>query len=96
MPRGEFLTLTPEEFTATATAYHRTEEQHMRDEWERARMIAYYSVVPHIDQHKAKLTPQKLLPLPWDKQGTPDTLPEPTKEERKARFEQLKALRDGK
>ena len=42
-------------------AHHNREKA----EWERARMIAYYALIPHIDKKKsANIT--KLIPFPWD------------------------------
>lgn len=36
-----------------------------RDDWERTRKLAYLSVLPHVKKG-AKVTPEILMPLPWD------------------------------
>ena len=63
----------------------------MKDGWERMRLLAAYTIQPHV---KRKITAKKLLPLPWDKlepqhkkgQEAPRPL---SAEESKARFEKL-------
>lgn len=96
MPRREFLQLTPEEFSAAAISFYKAEEQRMRDCWEQTRIISFFAVSPHINQRKARLTPHKLLPFPWD--NTKETIgtDSRSKDELKERFLQLKAARDGK
>lgn len=44
----------------------RTERE--RGEWERARMVAYYSAAPHLKKGKAM---KQLIPLPWDNADRP-------------------------
>ena len=63
MALTEWQTLSPNEWTATAEAYNKAEEQHFRTEWERMRMLATISVQPHV---KNRLTPSRLLPFPWE------------------------------
>ncbi len=64
-------------------------ERQERDSWERTRILAAICIQPHI---KKKITPKQLIPLPWDnkKQKPKSDEPELTKEEMKARFEELK------
>lgn len=44
-----------------------------RDEWERVRIMSYFSLMPHIDSKKS-LTPQQVLPFPWDNEITHNIL----------------------
>lgn len=59
-----------------------------RNGWEQLRLLASINISPHV---KRPLTPQKLLPLPWDKtKRRPQAdVKEVSKEEAKARFERL-------
>lgn len=51
------------------------------------RLLATITIQPHV---KGKLTPQKLLPLPWDRQKAPrEDAPKLTKEQRHDRFRNL-------
>lgn len=54
-----------------------------RNEWERMRVLAAISIQPHI---KKTLTPNKLLPLPWDKKRTRKNAPKLTKQEAEQRY----------
>ena len=60
----DFCRLTPGEFEAVCKAWHDLHEDEMRDSWERMRMSATIGIQPHI---KGKITPEKLLPFPWEK-----------------------------
>ena len=68
MALTEWQTLSPDEWTATAEAYNKAEEQHFRTEWERMRMLATISVQPHV---KTALHPQSSYPF----HGRTDALP---------------------
>lgn len=59
-----FEDMSIEEFTLANRAWQDLEEQRLRGEWERIRMAAAILIQPHI---KRKITPEKLLPLPWDR-----------------------------
>lgn len=66
----EFWRTTPRYFAALQRAFVKREQR----EWERARMVGYLALIPHHDSKKGgKLTPQRLLPFPWDDaaQGMP-------------------------
>lgn len=71
-------------------AWHQQQNGLMQGEWERMRLLATITIQPHA---KKKLTPQALLPLPWDakkrKTEKQDTGPKLTKEQQLARFEKL-------
>lgn len=60
----DFVRLTPDEFNAVYSAYAEDREATYRSEWERMRLLATISISPHV---KRAPTPQRLLPLPWDK-----------------------------
>lgn len=62
-----------------------------RDAWERARTVAAIVIQPHL---KKKITPQQLLPLPWDhkSRAIESATPELTAEERLKRFEAVRRL----
>ena len=62
--------LTPEEWTAVADSYATSHEMDMHDGWERMRMLATITIQPHV---KNRLTPDTLLPLPWDNEATSHT-----------------------
>ena len=60
----DFWRLDAEEWVAIATAHNQREEALNRGEWERTRISSCILIQPHI---RNKITPEKLLPLPWDK-----------------------------
>ena len=87
MTYDDFCGLTPEEFRHVADAYHDRQEADSREAWERLRTLAAISIQPHI---RRKLTPQQLLPLPWDKPKRKKTqAPAVSKEEALTRFKRL-------
>ena len=77
-------------------AYHDSRETILHDQWERMRLLATITIQPHV---KGKVTPERLLPFPWDSSElelgnhpaeTKKTSPRPvSKEEDRKRFEQL-------
>jgi len=61
---NEFLLMTPRFFANAIDGY----EARQRDEWERTRLLSWYAAVgPHLDPKKLEKSPQKFMPLPWDK-----------------------------
>ena len=82
----DFVRLTPDEFNAVYGAYAEDREATYRSEWERMRLLATISISPHV---KRAPTPQRLLPLPWDKtkHRMKSDAPQISKEEARARFE---------
>lgn len=86
----DFCRLTPGEYAAVYEAYADNADALRRDEWERTRTAAWLSLQPYI---KRGVTPERLLPLPWDRQNVHARQTEqrrmPTKEERLQRFRQL-------
>ncbi|MCI1778783.1 MAG: hypothetical protein LKI53_02370 [Bacteroidales bacterium] len=53
------------------------------------RLLACITIQPHINQKKGKLTPEKLLPFPWDKDKITEDPPKLTKEQQRKRMEEL-------
>lgn len=82
----DFCSLTPGEFEAVSKAWHEMHEDEMHDSWERMRMNATISIQPHI---KGKMTPEKLLPFPWEKRKKMAEAPKVSAEEARKRFERL-------
>ena len=86
MSYDDFCRLTPDEFWHVCKAFADYAEADSRGEWERMRMLAAITVQPHV---KGRVTPQKLLPLPWEKPRKSKTEKPVSKEESKRRFEAL-------
>lgn len=85
------------ELEAVFKAYAASRSDASRDEWERMRMLATISIQPHVSK---KVTPQRLLPLPWDSErktaGTRPTAETMSPEERMKKFDRLVRLNLGK
>ena len=60
----EFCKYYYDEFECICKAWREMSEARNRDCWERARILATIIIQPHI---KKRITPQQLLPFPWDK-----------------------------
>lgn len=84
----DFCGLTPDEFQEVYDAYHDKEEMRYHGDWERIRMLAAIVIQPY---SKKKISPQKLLPFPWEKEHEKKLSghPQLTKEEDLRRFENL-------
>ena len=65
----DFCRLSPGELSAVLQAHGEWSQLESREEWERMRMGACITIQPHV---KGKLTPQKLLPLPWEREEKPE------------------------
>ncbi len=63
-------------------------EGRSHDAWDRTRTVAAICIQPHV---KRRITPQQLLPLPWDGKPskTQNNVPELTPEEKQKRFEKM-------
>lgn len=85
-----FCGLTPEEFAAVYKAWAERRDADMQDQWERMRLQAWMAVQPHL-RKGVRLTPEKLLPLPWDrnKRGAAHEEPRMTAEEQRERMREL-------
>lgn len=58
-----------DEFAAVYKAYAEQRDIDFRDEWVRMRLLATITIHPHLAKGK-KVTPEKLLPFPWEKKKT--------------------------
>ena len=92
MTYDDFCKLTFEEFEAVYEAYAAQRDTEYKDRWCRMRLLATITLQPHLQKGK-RLTPEKLLPLPWDKLDKPggakDAVPKLTPEQQRARMENL-------
>jgi len=94
MSREDFCACTPREFEEAARSFRQWDEAQRHDDWERMRLLACIMVQLHV---KGRVTPQGLMPLPWDDAGRQKKAAAPTmsKEEQRKRFELLtKKLKD--
>ncbi|MEG1159985.1 MAG: hypothetical protein RSC78_04075 [Acidaminococcaceae bacterium] len=55
-----------EEFAAIYNAYAEQRDTDFKDKWQRMRLLATMTIQPHLDK-RHKVTPEKLLPFPWEK-----------------------------
>ena len=69
MSHDDFCRCTFGEFESICKAWRERIEGQNREAWERARTIAAIIIQPHLKKG-SKITPQQLLPLPWDKLKT--------------------------
>jgi hypothetical protein len=81
MSLDDWCRLTPDELEAVLKAHVENEELRLHGDWERMRMLATITVQPHV---KGRMTPEKLLPLPWENKAPVEKL---SAAERKARME---------
>ena len=76
MPLEEFSRLYFDEFESICKAWREMKDAQEREAWERTRILAAICIQPHV---KEKITPTRLLPLPWDsKHGVASHYPEMT------------------
>ena len=69
---SDFCQLSPAEFAQVCRKHRESEEEQERMEWERMRLLAAITIQPHC---KKKITPERLLPLPWDKDAQKNNPP---------------------
>ena len=86
MSLADFCQLTPGEFQAAYQAWTDRAEQRERSAWERMRMQAVITIQPHV---KGRVTPQRLLPFPWEKETKKPRRKPTTAEEDMKRFEEV-------
>lgn len=80
-----------EEFAAVYKAYVEQRDTDFKDNWQRMRMLATIIIQPHLSKNK-KITPEKLLPFPWDKpqkRDAKDKGPKLTPEQQRERMAKL-------
>lgn len=63
MSKVDFYSLTLREFYAKLKGHRRRTEREGREEWERARIVAYFAALPHL---KKGTKPTSMLPFAWD------------------------------
>ena len=68
----DFCKLDFDEFAAVWESYAARRDAQSREAWSIARVQAFFSVQPYLKKG-TKITPQKLLPLPWDGSATEDS-----------------------
>ena len=84
MSYDDFCRCEFDEFTSIYNAWKEARENQSRECWEQTRILAAISIQPYT---KKKITPQQLIPLPWDyekMEGKDDV--KLTEEERMDRF----------
>lgn len=84
----EFCKMDYEDFAAVYDAYATQRDIDYKDRWTRMRLLATIVIQPHLGKGK-KLTPEKLLPFPWEKKKTKTDAPTLTQEEQRKRMEYL-------
>ena len=87
--------LEPSELRRCLAARYAYDERRERSEWERTRILAWFTAAPHFKKGANK-QPKDLIPLPWDNAGAePDARPRSLDELRAYYAEDLKRMRDG-
>lgn len=84
----DFCRLDFDEFAAIVKSYAEQRDADIRGEWERMRLLATIAVQPHLAKGKS-ITPEKLLPLPWDSRKKKAEGPKITAEQQRKRMEDL-------
>ena len=80
-----------QEFAAVYKAYAEQRDFDYKNSWERMRLLAAITIQPHLAKGK-KITPEKLLPFPWDKKkkvAASKKAKEYTPEQQRRRMEEL-------
>lgn len=81
-----------DEFAAVYKAYAEQRDTDFKDRWARMRLLATIVIQPHLAKGK-KITPEKLLPFPWEKaqkrRAKKDKGQELTTEQQRARMAEL-------
>ena len=62
----DFCKMDFQEFAAVYKAYAEQRDFDYKNNWERMRLLASITIQPHLDK-RHRVTPEKLLPFPWDK-----------------------------
>jgi hypothetical protein len=84
----EFCNMDYLEFAAVYDAYATQRDLDYKDKWTRMRLLATIVIQPHLGRGK-KLTPEKLLPFPWEKKKHFTEGPSMTPDEQRRRMEDL-------
>jgi len=85
--RPDFMALTPAEFAAAYSIWKDNSEAQFRDQWERTRLVASCSLIPHSRKIRK---PSDYFLFPWEKEkektGPVAVL---SKEDRRKRMDEL-------
>ena len=86
----DFCKMDFEEFAAVYKAYAEQRDIDFKDEWQRMRLLAAIVIQPHLAKNR-KITPEKLLPFPWDKKRAKCSSDKPklTPEQQRKRMAEL-------
>lgn len=87
----DFCKMDFDEFASVYAAYADQRDAAVKDEWSRMRLLATISIQPHLAKGK-RVTPEKLLPFPWDRDHKPQNAhskEELTLEQRRERAQKL-------
>ncbi len=76
------------EFAAVYKAYAEQRDTDYKDKWARMRLLATIVIQPHLKKG-SKVTPEKLLPFPWEKKRKAKKGPSYTPEQQRKRMEEL-------
>lgn len=87
-----FCALTPAEFAAACKAYAEEREQGERRSWERMRLLAAVCIQPHV---RKRISPQQLIPLPWDKPARKEKTEIPSAEQALRRLKERMGKKRG-
>ena len=74
------------EFAAACKAYAEEREQGERRSWERMRLLAAVCIQPHV---RKRISPQQLIPLPWDKPARKEKTEIPSAEQALRRLKEI-------
>ncbi len=77
-----------EEYAEVYRVYAEQYDAEYKDKWQRMRLLASIVIQPHLAKGR-KVTPEKLLPFPWDKKTTAADKPALTADEQRKRMEEL-------
>ena len=86
----DFCRLDFEEFAAVWKAYAEQRDTNYKDEWQRMRLLATIVIQPHLAKGR-KVTPEKLLPFPWDHEKAKKEAPMMSAAQQRKRMEELVA-----
>lgn len=86
----DFCRLDFNEFAAIWKAYAEQRDTDYKNEWQRMRLLATIVIQPHLAKGR-KITPEKLLPFPWDHKAQKNDAPKLSATEQRKRMEDLVA-----
>lgn len=88
MSYDDFCRLDFVEFAAIWKAYAEQRDTNFKDEWQRMRLLASILIQPYLTKGR-KMTPEKLLPFPWDKKAQKQDAPKMTAADQRKRMKEL-------